>query len=68
MNTITKLARKIGLRKLKYYTIHIKPDDYISFKVLAVHTKKNYIDLFHDLLDIYIQCKRTNMKLSLAIY
>jgi len=37
MNTITKLARKIGLRKRKYYTIHIKPDDYFPFKSVAVH-------------------------------
>ncbi len=60
MNTITKLARKIGSRKRKYYTIHIKPDDYCSFKSVAVQQKMNYVDFFHELPGAFINCRKAN--------
>jgi len=52
------MLRKLGLRKPKYYTIQVRTPDYISFKSLAVQGKKNYVDFFHELLDVYIDCKQ----------
>ena len=58
MRRLNKIVRKLRLRKPKYYTIQVRTADYISFKSLAAQGKKNYVDFFHELLDVYIDCKQ----------
>jgi hypothetical protein len=58
MKTISKLARKIGLGKRRYYTIMVRREDYISFKSLAVQQKMNHVDFQHELLTVYLECKQ----------
>ena len=60
MNSLKKFARTLGLRRPKYYTIQVRTADYVSCKSLAAHEKKNYVDFFHELLGIYIDCKKKN--------
>ena len=57
MTIINKLTRRLGLRKLKYGTIHPRTPDYISFKMLAARQKKNHVDFFSELLSLYVDCK-----------
>ena len=57
MALLNKVARKLGIRKLRYATIHPKTKDYISFKSLAAQYKKNHVDFFHELLDVFVDCK-----------
>jgi len=58
MSRFNKMVRKLGLRRPKYYTIQVRTPDYISFKTLAAQEKRNYVDFFHELLDVYIDCKQ----------
>lgn len=66
MGIINKLANKIGLRKRRYYTLMVRREDYISFKSLAAHEKENYVNFFHELLGIYIDCKQKNHEATIG--
>ena len=60
MKTINKIARKIGLRKRRYYTLMVKREDYFPFKCLAVERKMTHVDLLHELVAVYLECKKKN--------
>ena len=66
MKTINKLARKIGLRKRRYYTLMIRREDYLSFKWLAAQQKMNYVDFQHELLTVYLECKKKKHEALIA--
>ena len=60
MGIVNKLTRRLGLRKLKYGTIHPKMADYLIFKMLASRQKKNQVDFFNDLIRVFLECKEQN--------
>ena len=66
MALFNKVTRKLGIRKLRYGTIHPKMADCITFKCLAAPQKKNYVDFFHELLDVYIDCKQKKHEVTIA--
>jgi len=66
MKTINKLAGKIGLGKRRYYTLMVRPEDYLSFKSLAVQQKMNHVDFQHELLTVYLECKQKKHEARIA--
>ena len=66
MKIINKMARKLGLRKRRYYTLMIKRDDYFVVKALAAQEKMTHVDLVRKLLEIYIECKMKNHEAIIA--
>ena len=66
MKTINKIARKLGLHKRRYYTLMVRREDYLSFKCLAADQKKNYVDFQHELLGVYVECKKKDHEATIA--
>ena len=60
MRLVNKLTRRLGLRKLRYGTIHPKMADYLTFKMLASQQKKNHVDFFNELIMVFLECKKQN--------
>ena len=58
MSLLKKVSKKLGLHKPKYHAIQVRTPDFVSYKVLAAQEKKNLVDFFHVLLDVYIDCKQ----------
>ena len=40
--------------------------DYLSFKMLATQAKKNHVDLFNELLSVYVNCKHKKHEAVIA--
>ena len=66
MGLINKMANKIGLRKRRYYTLMVRRDDYITVKALAAQQKTTHVDFVHELLTIYLECKKKNHEKVIA--
>ena len=57
MKLLNKTAKKMGLRKPKYRQVNIKPEAYMTFRILAAQRKRNHVDFFNELLSVYVDCK-----------
>ncbi len=66
MRLVNKLTRRLGLRKLRYGTIHPKMVDYLAFKMLAAKQKKNHVDFFNELIRVFLECKKQNHESKIA--
>ena len=66
MRLVNKLTRRLGLRKLRYGTIHPKMADYLTFKMLASQQKKNHVDFFNELIKVFLECKKQNHESKIA--
>jgi len=66
MKIINKIARKMGLRKRRYYTLMVRPEDYLSFKSLAAQQKMTHVDFQHELLTVYLECKKKKHEAIIA--
>jgi len=58
MSLLKKVSKKLRLHKPKYHAIQVRTPDFVSYKILAAEEKKNLVDFFHELLDVYIGCKK----------
>lgn len=66
MKIINKLASKLGLSKRRYYTLMVRQKDYLSVKILAAHQKMTLVDFVHELVTIYLECKKKNHEAIIA--
>ncbi|MFC1983309.1 hypothetical protein ACFLV5_05970 [Chloroflexota bacterium] len=66
MKIINKMASKLGLRKRRYYTLMVRPDDYITVKALAGKLEMTHVDFVHKLLYVYFACQEKNHEKVIA--
>ena len=66
MSLLNKVSKKLRLHKPKYHAIQVRTPDFVSYKILATQNKKNLVDFFHELLDVYIACKQKNHETKIA--
>ena len=66
MSLLKKVSKKLRLHKPKYHAIQVRTPDFVSYKALAAQEKKNLVDFFHVLLDIYISCKHKKHEANIA--
>ena len=66
MRIINKLASKIGLRKPRYRTLMVRREDYLSFKAFAAQQKMTHVDFQHELLTVYLECKKKKHEAIIA--
>ena len=43
-----------------YRTLIVRHDGYLFFKVLAYQQKMTHVDFLHELLAVYLECKKGN--------